>query len=385
MGKVAICKCGGYEAYVVKESVDRLFDLLGGVERFVYPGMKVLLKPNLVMAKKAEDGATTHPALVEAVAQKVKSAGGKAVIADSPGGPYIRQNLKAVYRATGMKQVAENTGCLLNYDLDICTVEGTESKFLKRINIMKPVADADLVINLPKLKTHGMMVYTGAVKNMFGVIPGVAKADYHFRMPDYNNFADAIIDIYLSAGPRLTIMDAVIGMEGDGPTGGDLRNMGFIMGSENAFNLDACALHIIDTDLETVPVMGQALKRGLLSDRFSDIDIDGDSIEKFVVKDFNIKGTGDLKNINLLSKGPLKIFMPLFKSKPVFSPELCIGCGECAKNCPASIIKIKDKKPKADLSKCIRCYCCQELCPKKAVVIKRSRIAGFLFKSQKKR
>jgi uncharacterized protein (DUF362 family)/ferredoxin len=394
MSKVAVVSCPGYEPGEVLSAVRSALAHLGGLERFVKPGMKVLLKPNLLLAKRPEVAATTHPAVVQAVATLVRQAGGTVTIADSPGGPYMASSLRSVYRATGMEQVAQETGATLNYDLADVEVPCPSARLLKRIPILKPIAQADLVINLPKLKTHSQMIYTGAVKNMFGAIPGTAKIEYHMRLADSDRFADAIIDIFLATRPALNIMDAVVGMDGAGPSAGDPRQIGVILASEDAFALDFAALQIVGANPANVPVMKAATRRGLVPGArgktgtetdfsfgksvsvpgfpgTSHIEILGRAIQDVRVKQFNMPGTDAMLAVTWSHSKLLQTFANRVKPRPVFIHDICTGCGICGKSCPAQVITMCGGKPRADLEKCIRCFCCQELCPSKAVKIKR--------------
>lgn len=399
MSKVAVVSCPGYEPGEVMSAVRSALTHMGGLERFVKPGMKVLLKANLLLAKRPEIAATTHPAVVQAVATLVQQAGGIVTIADSPGGPYMASSLRSVYRATGMEQVAQETGATLNYDLADVEVACPSAKLLKRIPILKPIAEADLVINLPKLKTHSQMIYTGAVKNMFGAIPGTAKIEYHMRLAESERFADAIIDIFLATRPALNIMDAVVGMDGAGPSAGDPRQIGVILASDDAFALDYAALQIVGANPADVPVMVAAMRRGLVPGASgktgsgktgtetdfslgksvsvpgfpgtSDIEILGRRIADVRVKQFNMPGTDAMLAVTWSHSKLLQSFANRVKPKPVFIHDICTGCGICGKSCPAQVITMCDGKPRVNLEKCIRCFCCQELCPSKAVKIKR--------------
>lgn len=378
MSKVSIVPCNDYQIGNVKAAVARGLDYLGGMERYVSQGTRVVLKPNLLMEKKPEDAATTHPALVQAVAELVRQAGGDVVIAESPGGPYTESVLDRIYAACGMIDAAQQSGAELNRDISSVEVGNPQGKYLKKVNVIRPLAEADLIINLPKLKTHGQMVYTGAVKNMFGAVPGLEKAEYHMRMPKYEDFADALIDIFLSVKPTLNIMDAIIGMDGAGPSAGRPKPIGLVLASADAFALDYAALRIIGADPKHIPIIKQAGIRGLAPKRLDDIEWLGEALESIRMDEFQMPQLDQLKTIAFVEKGPLKPLMKLITPKPFFDKTKCIGCADCAKNCPVKIIKMKDKRPQPDLAKCIRCFCCQELCPAKAVTIKRSKLGEYL-------
>lgn len=371
MSRVSILACPTYRPEDIVPAIRQSFDNLGGVGRFVRKGDKVLIKPNLLGPRKPEEATTTHPAVVKAVAELVQQAGGIVTVADSPGGPYLAAYLRKVYSATGMEDMARETGAVLNYDLGQTEVAPAAAKLLKRIAILKPVAEADVVINLPKLKTHGQMVYTGAVKNLFGVVPGTAKIDYHMRMADYAAFADALIDIYLAARPALSIMDAVVGMEGEGPSAGDARQLGLVLASEDAFALDFAALHVVGAQPMDVPVMKASAARGLCLRSIEEVEIVGLSIDRARVAKFAMPAMNAMTDVLWSDGKVMKKLAGWIKPRPVFLHRDCIGCGECARSCPARVIVMRDRKPHANLDACIRCFCCQELCPVKAVEIRR--------------
>ncbi|MDP4092074.1 MAG: DUF362 domain-containing protein [Bacillota bacterium] len=379
MSRVSIVKCDNYENKNLIQALETTFDNLGGISRFIKPGMKVVIKPNLVMKKNPKDAATTHPALVSAVCSLVVKAGASAIIAESPGGLYTEGSLKAVYSVCGMDKAALESGAVLNHDVSEVEIQNPDAKYVRRLNVIKPLTEADLIINLPKLKTHGQMIYTGAVKNMFGAIPGLQKPEYHMRMSNYEDFANALIDIYLSVKPGLNIMDAVTGMEGSGPTAGNPRHIGIIAASENAFELDMTMLDILKVDPGYVFVTKCAISRGLCPANIKEIDIVGEKSENVRVEKFDMPQLDTLANIQFFNNRMLRALFTSLKPKPVFRHAACVGCSECAKSCPAHIIEMKNKKPYADLSKCIRCFCCQELCPAKAVVIKKPLISRIIF------
>lgn len=375
MSLVSIVKSPQYDKEMVSEALNKTFENLGGVEKFIKPGMKVALKVNLLMKKRPEEAATTHPVLVGELARIMKNAGAEVMIVESPGGPYTRSRLEDIYVGTGMKDMADEVGVKLNYDTSEIEVPNPDGKFIKRLKILKPLVEADLVINLPKLKTHGQMVYTGAVKNMFGAIAGISKVEYHFNMKEYDKFADALIDIFLSVKPALNIMDAIVGMEGPGPSAGKPKEIGVIIASEKAFNLDMVAVNIINVAPKSVPMLKNAIDRGLCVDSTDKIEIVGEKVDDVRVKEFEVPALNGLSEIRFVKNGFLKKIAGLMLPKPVFITDKCVGCGDCMRSCPPKAIQIKDKRPQVELSKCIRCFCCQELCPAKAIEIKRNQLA----------
>lgn len=375
MSKVSIVKCPEYDYEIVKNAVRESVDLLGGISAFVNPGDRVLIKVNLLIRRKPEKVTTTHPSLARALAEIVIDAGGTPIIGDSPGGYhfYNKGTLEAVYETCGMKQAAEESGAELNYNTDVVDVPYPEGRIMKSIKTIKPVLEVDKIISIPKIKTHMMTVYSGAVKNLFGIIPGSYKAEYHLRFDDTNDFADLLIDICSFAKPVLTVMDAVIGMEGYGPTNGNPKKVGLIISSPDPYALDAVAADIIDLDISQVPTIRKSIERGLFDGSLKGISIVGEDIKNVKVKDFKKPTQKVAFNFYsvLIPKPILKRINRFIKPKPQFSRKDCKGCGMCARSCPPKAIEMKGGAPVCDLSKCIRCFCCHELCNYNAVKIKR--------------
>lgn len=386
---VSIVKCGNYEIGNVRNALKKTFDNLGGIEKFIKPGMKVVLKPNLVSKHRPEDAATTHPSVVKALAgmaaeAAVRKDGGRVIIAESPGGVYNEWALKRIYSFCGITQAAKETGAELNFDTTEIEIENPGGMYLKKITVIKPLIDADIVINLPKLKTHGMMVYTGAIKNMFGAVPGVLKAEHHFRMSEYSEFANALIDVYIGIKPALSIMDAVTGMEGHGPSAGKPRQIGSIIAGEDAFEVDLAALSIAGISPIDVPIMKEAVKRGLSTGNINDMALSGDNIEELKIKDFDVPQLDALRTIRFYDNSMFKFITNRLRHRPIFNHEMCAGCSDCVRYCPAGVVKMNGNKPYVEIEKCIRCFCCQELCPSKAVKIERPLLARFVLECLKK-
>ena len=209
--KVVLKYCPEYTADVELRLREGLVEL-GGMSTFVKPGQKVLLKVNLLMKKRPEEAVTTHPSVVEAMVHLVQEAGGIPIIGDSPGGPYTVNSLQAIYTRSGLREVAERTGAILNEDVGQTTIHNPEGKLTKSLTITNCALQADVIIPISKLKTHGMMTFTGAVKILFGVIPGLLKAEYHLKMFKVDDFADLLVDIATYIKPALSIMDGVVGV-----------------------------------------------------------------------------------------------------------------------------------------------------------------------------
>jgi uncharacterized protein (DUF362 family)/Pyruvate/2-oxoacid:ferredoxin oxidoreductase delta subunit len=382
MGVVSIVTCEDYEINRVRAAVREALNPLGGMGAFVKPGEKVLLKVNLLMKRKPERVTTTHPVIAQVLAELVIEAGGVPMIGDSPGSSYLYSEkvLDGIYETCGMKEAASLSGAELNYNTEMIEVPYHEGKVMKSIRTIKPVLEADKIINIPKIKTHMMTVYSGAVKNMFGIIPGRVKAEYHLRFEDKNDFADFLIDLCSFAKPVLTVMDAVVGMEGYGPTAGSPKQVGVILAGESPFELDSVAAGIIGLKPAEVPTICKSNERGLLTE---EITLVGHTIEEVMVKDYK-KPTRQLA-FNLYSlvlpKFVQKRMDGYIRPKPAFKLDQCKSCGACARSCPPGALEMVEGKPVLNLNKCIRCFCCHELCTYEAIEVKKPWFLKVLVRS----
>ena len=380
MDKVVVKACSHYDVQTIKSELVKSIETLGGLDAYIQSGERVLLKVNLLMKKRPEEATTTHPAFVEALASILIDHGCQVIIGDSPGGPFTANALKGVYKACGYDEIKARLPVELNLDTEAVDVVNDDCKILKRLSVIRVITSVDKVISVSKLKTHGMMRFTGAVKNMFGTIPGLIKAEYHFKMPGIEEFSDMLVDVCYNADPVLSFMDGIVGMEGAGPSAGDPRHIGVVLTSASPYALDLAATYIVGMKPESVPTVERSIERGLIPDHYSKLDLLGDPIDEFVIDDFNIPKIG---NPEFLRNAPIPIKKAadfLLKPRPVFDFTTCIGCGECARCCPPEAIAMKSSKPYVDLQTCIRCYCCQELCPAKAVDIHKPILNKLLFK-----
>jgi uncharacterized protein (DUF362 family)/NAD-dependent dihydropyrimidine dehydrogenase PreA subunit len=378
MSIVAAKKCYSYQTAELAEKLDFLLAELGGLEEFVKEGDTVLFKTNLLMGKAPEAAVTTNPEFIRVLAKKVKALGAEVIIADSPGGPFNDKLLKRAYQKSGLYQMAAEENIKLNYNTDSKKYDYKEGKINKSFQLASYLEEADLIINLPKLKTHGLTMYTGGVKNLFGCIPGVLKAEYHLRMQSVYDFSRMLNDLAALVAPELTIMDAVVGMEGEGPSNGKPREFNYLLASTSPYYLDLAAVKILGIEpAEKVPSIKAALEDKIIKkDR---LEIRGDK----VIAAENVEIPKIEKENNLLdSRMPeflSDILEKFLRPKPVFKEDKCVGCRTCAENCPPDAINMIDNFPRVNLDECIRCFCCQELCPYDAVEIKYPLLAKLFF------
>ena len=269
-----------------------------------------------------------------------------------------------------MKAVAEETGAVLNYNTGSKTVSNPGGKLIKKLDVIKLLDDVDVIITLPKLKTHIFTKFTGSTKILFGVVPGLTKPAYHLKFQDVGLFSDMLLDILAYVKPTLSIMDGVIGIEGDGPGAqGDPKKAGFILASQDSVALDVVATTLIGMNPMEVPIIKRAVERGMATGSVNDITVLGERIDDMKVSFKKPSGNGSPLNTVMSSKIMRRIFLKAAVPYPV-ADKKCVRCGICRQNCPAGAITITDKA-RMDYSKCIRCYCCHELCPHKAIRLKR--------------
>jgi uncharacterized protein (DUF362 family)/Pyruvate/2-oxoacid:ferredoxin oxidoreductase delta subunit len=367
--RVAIVDCSSYDTDILTQKVQESLALLGGLDRFVKPGMKVLLKPNLISAKQPQRAITTHPAVVAVVAREVRKIGADVVVGDSPGG--AKRGIQRVWDNTGMSAMAAREGLeLVNFE-----AAGME-KF--RCNgrayfIARPAVEADFIISLPKLKTHVLTLMTGAVKNIFGLVPGFRKGNYHREFPKPDDFAEVVVDILSIKPPDLTIMDAVLSMEGDGPSSGTPRWTNLLIASRDPVAIDAVAAEIIGLEPRNVPTTRIASDSGLGIGWPEMIDVLGKPLKEARVPGFQLTSN---RKIEMIPDFLYKLLTPYIWVRPAVDRHLCTKCATCVDSCPTGALSIDaDKIPVLSEDLCISCWCCHELCPSKAVFVNKSWLA----------
>jgi len=356
--KVLISRCNNYQPDQVEPAIEKCFELFT-----IKPGQKVLLKVNALMAADPEKAITTHPAIAAAVIKKVKQLGAIPYVGDSPGDAC--SNIEKVLEKCGFTNLGAE---IANFHKESIEIKSSRNKTYR---LAKVIFDFDVIINLPKLKTHGMTLYTGAIKNLFGCVPGFSKSRYHFHSPKISDFAKNIVDILEIVKPSFNIMDAVDGMEGKGPSNGKKRHLGAIIASTDAVALDAVATECIGIKPLEVEIIKEAYKRGL------------GTIEPEVIGEkFHEKWKRPVRNLDILTKYlpnfVLNLVRPIANQlaiHPQIDQDKCKKCLICLNNCPAKTIHKKNGKIEINLAKCIMCFCCHELCPYKAIELKQSWLA----------
>lgn len=373
---VAVVRCKTYNVEAVKPALEEAVNAVNGLD-FVKSGMKIIIKPNLVSFKKPDAAATTHPALLEALVEMLLARGADVTIGDSPGGPHSLPLLNRVYTATGMDRL-EKLGAKLNRNMNEKNVDFPEGKVLKNFTYTEYLDEADAIIDFCKLKSHGMLGMSAAVKNLFGTIPGLKKPEVHYKFQNDAEFADMLVDLNEYFKPRLAICDAVVGMEGNGPTAGTPRQIGAIIASKSTYYADVVGAELIGMNIDGLPTLQAAYERGFAPASSKNLRVYGD-IRALTVDDFKAP---PVRGLSFMRKGNVLHFISkaALEHKPTLKKRLCVGCGECARMCPAKAIEMKNKKPHINREKCIRCFCCQEFCPRAAMVAHRPLAAKVLNK-----
>lgn len=370
MSVVSVVDTPSYDGEVIYKAVSRHFEALG-VEGDLRPGMRILLKPNLLYGKKPEAGVTTNPAIVRAVIRWLTERGHtNLVVADSSGGLFTAEYMKSVYAASGLR--VPGIGEYLNQDFTFGRRETREGFSTRSFNLITPILEAEYIINLPKLKTHAMTTVSAGVKNLFGTIPGLQKPDMHRRYPETGAFARMLCELAETVRPNVTLLDAVDSMEGNGPGGGTVKHTGVTLCSKDVYALDVTAVQFMGLAPAEMPHLRAARQMGLWPEY---IEVTGDELvpcsPAFKLPDA-IKSTGFDDSVPKLFRKPVSFVMDrLLRSYPSVDKSKCVGCGRCAESCPQKIIKVVDRKAGMPRRGCISCFCCQEMCPVHAISAKR--------------
>lgn len=373
---VSITKCSDYSYDLVRSAVRESIDAIGGIKRFVKPGRKVLLKPNLLLGKKPEKGVNTHHTIVRAVAEMVLEADGVPFIGDSP----AMGSTTSVSKRCGILGVARDLKVRVEDFNESVPINLENGGRFKKLEIARNVLEADVIINLPKLKTHGLMYLTVCVKNTFGYVVGMRKGQWHLKTAhNMKGFAGMLAALHTTVRPTLNVVDAIQAMQGNGPSSGTTKDIGLIIASDDGFAADRVVQEIISCPEGKLYTTVVAREENLAQVDMNKMEILGASIEDVRISDFEFTKHGGPQDQR--TPWPLnRILKDSLTPKPRIIHDMCTKCERCIEICPAKVMILEDgyrpdEKGRTthviiDYDKCIKCFCCQEVCPHRAIDIK---------------
>lgn len=370
---VYFAAAANYDQQTVDAAVERLFCQLPAAQAL--GGKRVLLKPNLLAKHTPERAVTTHPALVRAVIRAVRRRGAASItVADSPGGVYNPGILRSIYKVSGLTDVCREEGVALYTHCKSREVPA-KGQVVKQFTLLEPVLDCDVIINLPKLKTHMMTGLSAATKNLFGCIPGLQKAEWHMRFPDKERFGGMLVDLLCTVKPGFAILDGILAQEGDGPAGGTPRMVGIVAAAEDHLQMDLALCRMLGIRPKDVPYLNAAISRGLCPEQFDPACAKGEGELCRPIPGYRLPSSWG--SVDFADKAPRAVrwAVPaverLLAPRPVINKSRCIGCGKCAEICPQHTITVQGTAH-IHAARCIRCFCCHEMCPVKAIDTRRS-------------
>ena len=364
---VNLVHCENYGAVPV--AMARLMEGLGGMGRFVKPGQSVLIKPNLLSNHRPEEAVTTHPEVVRALIREVKAQGAHPWVADSPASIA---DLKRVWEMTGIEAVCREENVPL-VNLEKAGSQSFEEDGI-HFTIAKPVLEADAIISVPKVKTHVLTGVTGAVKNLYGTVPGRQKTMFHKMYPYPLDFARLLVAIHRHVRPVLSVADGVVGMEGNGPSAGSPVELGFLGASTDAMALDVVLCRTLGLEPRNVAHLEAVRKAGLGVQDWSLITMEGDIIGALAPREYSLPSTVPIQYV---PHWLVRVVQPLIWHRPLISAA-CVYCGKCVQACPAQALSMEPgKRPVLAAKKCIECCCCHEVCPQHAIEMQSSPFFRF--------
>ena len=363
---VALMPCGDYNPDTVAETIGKGLDLLGGLDRFVSTGDRVLLKPNLLIAGKPEKAITTHPAIVDAAIRAVKDLGAKPFVADSPG----FGNPRSMYAATGIGEVCERHDVPYRFFEEKTGIDGIEGGRFRRFDVAREALEADCIINLAKAKTHQQLTLTLGVKNLFGCVVGLEKPQWHLRAGhDVAHLARMMAELAVAIDADLTILDGVLGMDGNGPSvGGRAREFGFLALSANPFALDVAVTHLFGLPPKKIPIIAAGIELGVSPASIGEVQLLGANPAELKVDDFLIPESR--KPTMQLPGFLFRLLKRFFTPRLRVDPRKCIVCNACVAICPTGAARKDGNLVRIETRDCITCYCCSEVCPQDAIELK---------------
>lgn len=371
MSDIYIARCRSYDADPIYRYVADVLDRFPEVKQTMHSGARVLIKPNLCLPHSPGMAITTHPLLVEQIVKVVTECGASVVVGDNPIGKADRRIAERIWRATGVGEVAATLGCeksLLDregFGRQVFRLNGRSVPYRMSNEYLR----ADIVINVPKFKTHALVGFTGAVKNVLGSIPGRSKVRLHSLVPDVRDFSKLIVDVFSRRVPELTIIDALEGLEGNGPgVRGRKRRIGLLMASDDGVLVDSVSARVMGLSPDEVVTCVEAENRGLGSTTPRNVYLSGfGELEEIFIRDFALPSTGRYRNPRVVEK-----LFGLAEYRPSIDSDACNACLLCLETCPESAIRKSDGKLHIHEARCIQCLCCLEICPQGAVHVSTS-------------
>ncbi|MDD5482674.1 MAG: DUF362 domain-containing protein [Kiritimatiellae bacterium] len=384
--RVALAKCSTYRPEEITAALEKLFVSLGGPQQFIPPGALVLIKPNLLTDRAPEKAVTTHPEIVRALIKTVRRCGGTPLVGDSPAGVM---KMDSVLEKTGFRALCDEEKVkFVVFEKESCIAHDYQGVPLA---IARTACDADLVINVPKLKTHAFTLFTNAAKNLFGLLPGFQKTMLHKTFPNPRQFGDCLAFLYGLVRPGLTVCDAVIGMEGDGPSAGTPLQLGFMAASTDGVALDTAFCKMLNINVKDVFYLDSLRRAGSGETDPENIDLIGDTRDLGRIPP--IKLPASAKAARFIPRRLVRLAEPYLWVRPVFT-ENCTACGRCVRACPVGALalnqpdktgRIDGTRPRLDRKKCIGCCCCHEVCPERAIKMMRSPLFALLSPQKSKK
>ena len=376
--KVAVIRCDTYDEEQVYEAVKVGVDLIGGISSFVSPEETIVLKPNVLFGTDPAKCVTTHPSVFKATGKLIMKTEATVCYGDSPSFRKCEWNMKRA----NLKQVADELGIRLADFDNGRSVSHNDALLIKSFVIANGVLDSDGLVSLPKLKTHALTRFTGAIKNQFGCVPGLLKGQYHIKLPDPYDFATMLVDLNTLIIPRLYIMDGIMAMEGNGPRSGKPKQLSVLLFSSDPIAIDSIACKIINLDPESVPTSKPGEQANLGVYHYESIEVVGENIESFIDENFEVIRTPPVPS----SSGRMKTFIKnRISPRPAIDMAKCTICGTCVEMCPVDPKAVdwhkgdKSKSPTYKYGRCIRCYCCQESCPEGAIAVDNPLLGRIFF------
>lgn len=369
--KVSIVRCTNYDAALVSQAVKEAVDLIGGITNFIRPQSRVLVKPNLLMAKGPEAGITTHPEVVRGVVKLLKGIGCRIFLGDGPcaWGTQI-EDVDEVYEQTGMKALSEEEGVEL--------VKFGQRRWHEKFPLTGWLDHCDYLVSVPKFKTHYLTILTAAIKNLFGLVSGTYKTELHKNYFGEKEFSGIVVDVYQEARPALAVVDGITAMEGEGPgTGGKLRQANLLLAGADGVALDSILALVMGLEPFDILTTREAARRGLGTADINAIEILGEKLDEAINQPFQLPATSITKKI---PRPIIEIAKKFIRFYPGVDYRNCIRCSACVQACPQKAITLGAERIAIDKKKCISCFCCLEACPASALKVKKSvlaKIAGL--------